>query len=278
MSSERKEEDLERQVTGPDRPVLARWARIESELDDVQDYVTREKRSFERRISKWAGIAALLISIVVGGFAIIDNILPSPKQRQEQDLARLRDIILQIGRANLDVASRWIQGNESMAANLGLISNSIKLPLTSSALEIIERHIEHVPVFALMVIIPELSQAQEYDRAIELARYARKRAQEEDDIAASVELTRMIASAHMGRGNNEDREKARSLHAGSIGSIEEDRTVGAAVCEAARMLSSGGDSGGIESAICVFMSSNPFPTSTHPGGPARAHDIRRCAG
>ena len=48
-------------------------------------------------------------------------------------------------------------------------------------------------------------------------------------------------------------------------------------CEAARMLSSRGDSSGIESAIWVFMNSNPFPTLTHPGGPARAHNIRRCA-
>ena len=49
-------------------------------------------------------------------------------------------------------------------------------------------------------------------------------------------------------------------------------------CEAARMLSRRGDSSAIESAFWVFMNSNPFPTSTHPGGSVRAHNIRRCAG
>ena len=230
MDSERKEEDLENQVADLDRsPVLARWARVESELDDVQDYVNREKRSVERRISKWAGVAALLISIVVGGFAIIDNIFLSPKQRQERDLAQLRDIILQIGRVNLEIASRWIPGDESMTANLGLVSNSIKLPLMSSAVEIIEKHIEHVPVFALMAIIPELSQALDYDRAIELARDARERAQEENNIAVAAEFTRLIAGAHMGKGSEEDMEKARSLYIESIDSIKETQTLGATV-------------------------------------------------
>lgn len=230
MNSERKEEGLENQVADLDRsPVLARWARIESELDDVQDYVNREKRSVERRISKWAGVAALLISIVVGGFAIFDSIFLSPKQRQEQDLAQLRDVILQIGRVNLDVASRSIPGYESMTANLGLVSNSIKLPLMSSAVEIIKKHIEHVPVFAFMAIIPELSQAQEYDDAINLAEHARKRAQEEGNIASSAEFTRLIADIHMGKGNDEDRQIARRLYARSIDSIKEARTLGAAV-------------------------------------------------
>ena len=48
-------------------------------------------------------------------------------------------------------------------------------------------------------------------------------------------------------------------------------------CEAARELSRRGDFDIIESAIWVFMNSNPFPTYTHPGGQVRAHNIRQCA-
>ena len=48
-------------------------------------------------------------------------------------------------------------------------------------------------------------------------------------------------------------------------------------CEAARELSRRGDSSAVESAIWVFMNSNPFPTHSHPGGPVRAHNIGQCA-
>lgn len=48
-------------------------------------------------------------------------------------------------------------------------------------------------------------------------------------------------------------------------------------CEAAKELSRRGDSDVIESAILVFMHSNPFPTYSHPGGQVRAHNISRCA-
>ncbi len=85
------------QAGGPDQsPVLARWARIESELDDIQDHINREKRSVQQRISKWAGIVALSISIAVGGFTIYDNLFLGPKQRLAQDLAQLGDIISQL--------------------------------------------------------------------------------------------------------------------------------------------------------------------------------------
>ena len=218
---------MEEQVAELDRsPVLARWARIESELDGIQEYVNRERRSVQIRISKWAGVAALLVSIVVGGFAIYDSVFIGPKQRRDQDLAQLRDIILQIGRVNMDVALRSIPGNEFMNANLGLVSNGIKLPLMSNAVKIIEEHLDHVPIFAFMAIIPELTQAQDHDRAIEFGGYARERTKEkEKNIAASAEFARQIANAHMGKGGNEDRENARKLY---IESIEEAKTLGGA--------------------------------------------------
>ena len=222
-----KKENMEEQVAGLDRsPVLARWARIESELDDIQEYVNRERRSVQIRISKWAGVAALLVSIVVGGFAIYDNVFIGPKQRRDQDLTQLRDIILEIGRVNLDIALRSIPGNEFMNANLGLVSNRIKLPLMSNAVKIVEEHLDHVPIFAFMAIIPELAQAQDHDRAIEFGGYARQRTQEkEKNIAASAEFARQIANAHMGRGGKEDRKNARKIY---IESIEEAKTLGGA--------------------------------------------------
>ena len=224
-----KKENMEEQLAGLDRsPVLARWARIESELDDIQEYVNRERRSVQIRISKWAGVAALLVSIVVGGFAIYDNVFIGPKQRRDQDLTQLRDIILEIGRVNLDVALRSIPGNEFMNANLGLVSNGIKLPLISNAVKIVEEHLDHVPIFAFMAIIPELAQAQDHARAIEFGRYARKRTQEkekEENIAASAEFARQIANAYMGKGGKEDRENARKIY---IESIEEAKTLGGA--------------------------------------------------
>lgn len=222
MNSDKKE-NVEDQVADLDRsPVVARWARIESEIDGIQDYIDREKRSVQIRISKWAGVAALLISIVVGGLTVHNSIFVDPKQRQAQDLAQLRDIITQIGRANLDIASRVSTMKFDFAdVNYSQISNGIKLPLTLNAVEIIEKYPEHVPIFAFMAIMPELSYAQYHARAISLGEIARKRIQEEKiNIAVFSELTRLMANAYMGRGSDEDKEKARRLYLESIDEAE----------------------------------------------------------
>ena len=218
-----KKENVEDQVADLDRsPVIARWARIESELDGIQDYIDREKRSVQIRISKWAGVAALLISIVVGGITAHDSIFVGPKQRQAQDLAQLRDIITQIGRANLDIASRASTMKFDFAdMNYGQISNGIKLPLTLSAVEIIEKYPEHVPIFAFMAIMPELSYAQYHARTISLGEIARKRVRDEKiNIAVFSELTRLMANAYMGRGSDADKEEARRLYLESIDEAE----------------------------------------------------------
>ena len=214
-----KKENVEDQVADLERsPVVARWARIESELDGIQDYIDREKRSVQIRISKWAGVAALLISIVVGGLTVHDSIFVDPKQRQAQDLEQLRDIITQIGRANLDIASRASSMEaDSAGVNYDQIGNGIKLPLMLNAVEIIEKHLEHVPIFAFMAIIPELFQAQYYDRAILLGEIARKRVREEKiNDAVFSELTRQIATVYMGKGGDEDKENARKYYLESI--------------------------------------------------------------
>lgn len=223
MNSDKKE-NVEDQVADLDRsPVIARWARIESELDGIQDYIAREKRSVHIRISKWAGVAALLISIVVGGFTVYDRIFLGPKQRQAQDLEQLRDIITQIGKANLEIASRVSSSMETsfVGVNYGQIGNGIKLPLMLSAVEIIEKHPKHVPIFAFMAIIPELFQAQYYERAISLGEVARERVREEDiNTAVFSELTRQIATVYMGKGSDEDKENARKFYLESIKEAE----------------------------------------------------------
>lgn len=222
MNSDKKE-NVEDQVADLDRsPVVARWARIESELDGIQDYIDREKRSVHIRISKWAGVAALLISVVVGGLTVYDRIFLDPKQRQDQDLAQLRDIITQIGRTNLDIASRASTMKIDFAdVYYSQINNGIKLPLMLSAVEIIEKHHAHVPIFAFMAIMPELSYAQYHDRAISLGKTARKRVREEDiNVAVFSELTRLMANAYMGKGSDEDKENARKLYLESINKAE----------------------------------------------------------
>ena len=206
-------------------PVLARWARIESELDDIQDHINREKRSVQQRISKWAGIVALSISIAVGGVTIHDRLFLDPRQRLAQDLAQLDDIISRIGRVNMDVAYRTSSMETGSAGvNFSQIGNGIKLPLMLSAVDIIEKHPEHVPIFAFMTIIPELFQAQYHDRAISLGKIARKRVRKEEiNAAVFSEFTRQVATAYMAKGSDSDRDNARRLY---LESIEEAKTLG----------------------------------------------------
>ena len=197
-------------------PVAARWADIESELDRIQRHIRTEERSVRRRIAEWGAFLALLISLTVGGFAIYDNLFLGPEQRRTDDLSRLHDIILQIGRTNLESMSAASFKDSTQSSFLLRQANSIKLPLMFHAVEIVENYPDHIPVPSLMSLIPELWNAQEYDRAIEIGNLARQKANQLNSTPFYVEGTRYVANAHMGKGTLQDREIARELYGEAI--------------------------------------------------------------
>ena len=197
-------------------PVAARWAEIESELDNIQRHIRTEEKSVRRRVAEWGAFFALLVSLAVGGFTIYDNLFLGPEQRRSDDLSRLHDLILQIGRANLDSLSAANSGDFNQSNFYLRQANSIKLPLMFHAVEIVENNPDHVSVPSLMSLIPELWSAQEYDRAIELGNIARQKADKRNSTPFFVEATRYVANAYMGKATLRDRETARELYAEAI--------------------------------------------------------------
>lgn len=197
-------------------PVAARWAEMESELDNIQRHIRMEEKSIRRRVAEWGAFFALLVSLAVGGFTIYDNLFLGPEQRRSEDLSRLHDLILQIGQANLDSLSAAKFGDFNQSNFYSRQANSIKLPLMFHAVEIVAKNSDHVSVPSLMSLIPELWSAQEYDRAIDLGNLARQKADHRNSTALFAEATRYVANAHMGKATLRDRETARELYAEAI--------------------------------------------------------------
>lgn len=81
---------------------------LESRNDHTGDDIVVSKNSIFKKLtnilSNWAGVMALLISIAVGVFTVIDQTLIAPNERRNDDLANLSEIIVELGRANLTVA------------------------------------------------------------------------------------------------------------------------------------------------------------------------------
>ena len=72
--------------------------RVEGDVVVLHSSILEKIRSM---LSKWAGVVALFISIAVGVFTVVDQTLIAPNERRSDDLAKLSEIIVEIGKANV---------------------------------------------------------------------------------------------------------------------------------------------------------------------------------
>ena len=161
-------------------------------------------RRLDRQFSRWTGIVALLISIAVGAFTVVDQTLIAPNERRDSDLARLADIVVELGRANVGAL---MQPN-NVALIVAQKINSVKLPLLASAVNIIEKYPDHIDAATLVVIAGELIQAQNYALSLKYATMARNRGMVED---MRIEAFRMMAVSNMGVFDESRNQEARDL-------------------------------------------------------------------
>ena len=161
-------------------------------------------------LSKWAGVIALLISIAVGVFTVIDQTLIAPNKRRSDDLAKLSEIIVELGKAN--VTSIMSMNNPSGLA-VAQKMNSVKLPLLASALSITEKYPDHIDAASLLVLAGELVQAQNYELSLKYATMARDRDTVQD---LRIEASRIMAISDMGIFDEYRNDKARHLFANTI--------------------------------------------------------------
>lgn len=141
--------------------------------------------------AKFIAVLALVISIAVGVFTIIDHTLIAPGERKSSDLSKLRDIVLEIGKAN---STALLLMSNNLGLNAVRQMNSIKFPLLASATNIVDKHHAAVDADILLVLIGELLQIQNHTTALEYATLARKVARIPD---TRIEATRLMALAVM---------------------------------------------------------------------------------
>ena len=161
-------------------------------------------------VGKWMAVVALAISIAVGAFTIVDHTLTEPSKRELSELSKLRDIVLEIGKAN---ATSMILMNDIGGLSAARQMNSIKFPLLASAVNIVDRNRDTVEAHFLLVLVGELMQIQNYAVALEYATLAREVAKLQD---TRVEATRLMAVATMGACGEYDCPRALALFEQSL--------------------------------------------------------------
>lgn len=144
-------------------------------------------------VANFMAVLAIVISIAVGVFTIIDHTLIAPSERKSSDLSKLRDIVLEIGKAN---SAALVLINHDLGLNAARQMNSIKFPLLASAINIVDRHRDAVDADILLVLVGELLQIQNHTIALEYATLARKIARVQD---TRIEATRLMAVAVMSK-------------------------------------------------------------------------------
>ena len=88
--------------------VLERIAKLEGRLDS-------EEKSPGRKIGQWMGLAALIISITVGGFQIYENIILREREALASDRRALADYVRQITALNSKIISMYISAQTNPA-------------------------------------------------------------------------------------------------------------------------------------------------------------------
>jgi hypothetical protein len=155
---------------------------------------------------------ALVVSIAVGGFTLLDQGVLAPKQRRDDALAELNEIVIEIARTNLATMQAFASNPGADAAagalSVGQLQNAVKLPLLARAVEIVEDYPTDVDTATLIVLVTELTQAQDYDRALRYAQMARDGAPVVD---LRIEATRMMAVANTGLLDEQHSAAAREL-------------------------------------------------------------------
>ncbi len=142
--------------------------------------------------ARWMALLALVFSISVGTLTVVDHTLIAPRERKSSDLAKLDEVVIEIGKAN---ATALALMNTNMGLNAARQMNSIKFPLLASAMTIVDRRREEVSADILLVLSGELIQIQNYSVALEYSTLAREVAGIED---TRIEAMRLMAVANMG--------------------------------------------------------------------------------
>ena len=202
---------------------LTRKTTLKSQNDHAESNVTVLQNSVLEKLrsmlSKWAGVIALLISIAVGTFTVVDQTLIAPNERRSDDLKKLSEIIVEFGRANV---TSLMYMNVPVGLAVSQSMNSVKLPLLASAVNIIEKHPDHVDAASLIVLAGELIQAQDYELSLKYATMARDRDAVQD---LRIEAARLIAISDMGILDVSRNNKARRLFEDTISDAKRVRNV-----------------------------------------------------
>lgn len=235
--------DMENNYEGDEfSPVSNRWAEIESRLDDIQHHIRLEETSLRKKLSEWGGMIALFLSILIGGYTVFENLVLADKRQRAEDLRQLREIVVEIGKLNVEAVSDFPQTeaagkrggpSDVSSQDLGMLAqaskgqaiNNIKLPLMDRAVSIIEEHKEYVDPATVLVIVQELYNAQDLLQAQEMGFLAMSLAKRGSPLYS--EAARISASTFAAESSVESIAEARKLYAQAISSAKEVKNINA---------------------------------------------------
>lgn len=131
-------------------PIAETVAVLASRLDAMEEAAKNRKPTRRERFAAWAGVLGLCISILTGGFTLIDRMVIAPKAAA---LARFREAVRGITTINQDVNTRAAAASTpAMAAVIGSSRNLEKwnfLQQAQQALPSIEQEVSAQEYYVL---------------------------------------------------------------------------------------------------------------------------------
>lgn len=182
---------------------------VERKVEEVEQRVEAEKRSWSRRSTVLASTLALLISILSGGFNVYDQAVLRPSQAAEDSLAELRRTVSRLTEINWKLAELEASSPNTVRT-VQMIANGEKVSLLQRADQIVDALGPRVGLSEYITLAVEHLSFGEGKRAI---RYAEAAVALAGSPGLRAEAMRYRARALFMPGPTQDIEAARATYA-----------------------------------------------------------------
>jgi hypothetical protein len=106
----------------------------------LEETAERDRRSLSARASKHMSLTALVISLVAGGYGLLDTFYFQRQRELVQDAAEVRSVVHRLTEINGDVAALMAKNEYASAAALMAVASNEKLAILVRAAQLIDKH------------------------------------------------------------------------------------------------------------------------------------------
>lgn len=186
---------------------------VEKKVEEVQQRVEAEKRSWSRRSAVLASSLALFISILSGGFNVYDQAVLRPSQANEDSLGELRRTIGRLTEINWKLAELSTDENLQKVRVVQMIANGEKVSLLQRADQIIDALGPRIGLSEYLTLSLEHLNFGDSERAV---RYAEAGIAAAATPAFKAEAHRNLGRALFAPGSTQDLARGRQSFAESL--------------------------------------------------------------